>query len=399
MAAQVLQPPISRPATKSPARNAAPPASANRGADDGSHLDFDLNLAPARAPKRLKVPKQEVADLTAQLAIMTKSGLDLASALSSLAAQCERPLLAEVLRDVNELVLSGNTLSESLRQHPEVFDGAYVATIAAAEASGRMADVLQQLAQMQRNEMRLRTSIKSMLTYPVLLVAISSSVIATLVIFVLPRFADIFAQYEMPLPVLTRWLIATSVELKTRWWLWVPLAGLGIGGAAAWRLTETGQRMCDILLVHGSILKNVTRPLLTGRLCRLLGLLLNSGVPLLEGLKLCREAVGNQLYRAVVAEVSDSVINGRGMGTALMDAEIIPLSAREMLMTSERTGNLAEVATLLGEYYEEEAEAKMKQVVRLLEPLITVVMGAVVAVVVLSVMLPIFDLSNVASHQ
>jgi type II secretory pathway component PulF len=87
------------------------------------------------------------------------------------------------------------------------------------------------------------------------------------------------------------------------------------------------------------------------------------------------------------------------MGAALMDAEIIPLSAREMLLTSERTGNLAEVAALLGEYYEEEAEAKMKQVVRILEPLITVVMGAIVAVVVLSVMLPIFDLSNVASHQ
>lgn len=398
MAAQVIQPPMPRPAAKPSARSVQP-SSASRGADDGSHLDFDLNLAPARAAKRLKVPKQEVADLTAQLAIMTKSGLDLASALSSLADQCERPLLAEVLQDVNELVLSGNTLSESLRQHPEVFDGAYVATIAAAEASGKMAEVLQQLAQMQRNEMRLRTSIKSMLTYPVLLVVISSSVISTLVVFVLPRFADIFAQYEMPLPVLTRGLIAASVELKTRWWLWAPLAAAGVGGAAAWRLTEPGRRTLDILLVHGAILKNVTRPLLTGRLCRLLGLLLNSGVPLLEGLKLCREAVGNRLYREVVANVSDSVINGRGMGTALMDAEIIPLSAREMLMTSERTGNLAEVAALLGEYYEEEAEAKMKQVVRIIEPLITVVMGAVVAVVVLSVMLPIFDLSNVASHQ
>lgn len=399
MAAQVLSPPTSRAASKTPVRATPSSAPAGREVDEGAHLAFDLNLGPARAPKRLRVPKQEVADLTAQLAIMTKSGLDLASALSSLASQCERPLLAEVLHDVNELVLSGNTLSESLRQHPEVFDGAYVATIAAAEASGRMAEVLQQLAQMQRNEMRLRTSIKSMLTYPVLLVCISSSVIMTLVIFVLPRFAEIFAQNEMPLPVLTRALISTSVELKTRWWLWLPTVVLCIGGATAWRLTETGRRTIDVVLVRSAILRNVTQPLLTGRLCRLLGLLLNSGVPLLEGLKLCREAVGNRLYKAVVSDVSDSVVNGRGMGAALMDAEIIPLSAREMLMTSERTGNLAEVATLLGEYYEEEAEAKLKQAVRILEPLITVVMGAVVAVVVLSVMLPIFDLSNVANRQ
>jgi hypothetical protein len=150
---------------------------AGRANERESHLDFDLELEPTRAKRRLRVPKQEVADLTAQLAIMTKSGLDLASALSSLAAQCERPLLAAVLQDINELVLSGNTLSESLRQHPEVFDGAYVATIAAAEASGRMAEVLQQLAQMQRNEMRLRSSIKSLMTYPVLLVLISSAAI------------------------------------------------------------------------------------------------------------------------------------------------------------------------------------------------------------------------------
>ena len=112
--------------------------------------------------------------MTAQLAIMTKSGVDLASALTSLATQCERPYLADVLADVNELVMSGNTLSESLKQHPDVFDGAYVATIAAAEASGRMAEVLQQLAEMQRSEMRLRRSIKSLATYPIMLTSISS---------------------------------------------------------------------------------------------------------------------------------------------------------------------------------------------------------------------------------
>ena len=149
----------------------------------------------------------------------------MSSALSSLAAQCERPQLADVLRDINELVLSGNTLSEALRQHPEVFDGAYVATVAAAEASGRMADVLQQLAEMQRSEMRLRRSIKSLLTYPIMLTVISGSVIATLVVVVLPKFAAIFEQYNTPLPVVTRLLLGAVAEsCRSRWWLWIPLA-------------------------------------------------------------------------------------------------------------------------------------------------------------------------------
>ena len=400
MTAQTINNPSFRSPAPLPGRPRAGAATTARiAAPDHAAPDFDLESAPPRIAKKFRVPKQEVADLTAQLAIMTKSGLDLATALTSLAAQCERPVLAQVLQDVNELVLSGNTLSDALRQHPEVFDGAYVATIAAAEASGRMAEVLQQLAQMQRNEMRLRGSIKSLLTYPVLLTVIASSVISTLVVFVLPRFADIFAQYEMALPIVTQALIGVSLELKSRWWLWIPLAMAAVAGLCAWRSTAQGRRAIDGFLLFCPAIQNVTRPLLIGRTCRLLGLLLHSGVPLLEGLRLCREAAGNGLYKDLLGELADSVVNGCGMGAALAEAEIIPLSAREMILTSERTGNLAEVAHLLGEYYEEDAESRMKQMVRIIEPLITVVMGAVVAVVVLSVMLPIFDLSSVGNHQ
>jgi type II secretory pathway component PulF len=260
-----------------------------------------------------------------------------------------------------------------------------------------MPEVLDQLALMQRNELRLRGSIRSMLTYPILLTVISSSVIATLVIFVLPRFATIFEQYDMVLPVLTRGLIALSVELKTRWWLWIPGICAALGGAIAWRMTDGGRRKIDAFFLHCAILRNVSRPLFIGRTCRMLGLLLQSGVPLLEGLRLSRNAVNNRLYKDLLDDVADSVVNGRGMGPQLLEAQIVPRSAREMLMTAERTGNLSEVAILLGAYYEEEAENRMRQAVRISEPLITVVMGAIVAVVVLSVMLPIFDLSNIAS--
>ncbi|HMP08498.1 MAG TPA: type II secretion system F family protein, partial [Lacipirellulaceae bacterium] len=144
--------------------------------EDIAGLHESSNCATPR--RRGRVRRQDLADITAQLAIMIKSGVDLASALASLANQCERPQLAEVLCDVRDLVVGGNTLSDSMRQHADVFDGAYVATIAAAEASGRMAEVLQQLAELQRGELRLRRSIQSMATYPVLLTAISTGVVA-----------------------------------------------------------------------------------------------------------------------------------------------------------------------------------------------------------------------------
>jgi len=332
--------------------------------------------------------------MTAQLAIMTKSGVDLSSALTSLAVQAERPQLAEVLRDVNELVLSGNTLSEALKQHPEVFDPAYIATIAAAEASGRMAQVLEQLAAMTRNEMRLRRSIMSLLTYPVMLTAISSAVIAVLVVVVLPRFAEIFAQYDTPLPAITKVMLAVSLELKSRWWLWLPVLGAVGTGGVAWRFTEQGRRIWDGLLINGVVIRGVTRPLFIGRTCRLMGLLLQSGVPLLEALRLCKQAIGNRVYKDLLEELADSVVNGRGMEPPLSAAEIVPTSAREMIVTAERTGNLADVADMLGDYFEEEAETRMRALVRMLEPAITVGMGSVVAIVVMSVMLPIFELSS-----
>jgi type II secretory pathway component PulF len=374
------------------ARSAAAPAA--KGEMD---FGFDDEAAPA-ATRRTRIPKLEVADMTAQLAIMTQSGLDLSTALTSLAAQCERPALAEVLRDINELVHSGNTLSDSLKLYPDVFDGAYVATVAAAEASGRMAEVLKQLSTMQRSELRLRQSIKALLTYPILLTVIAGSVISILVVFVLPRFAQIFAQYEVALPVITRILLGIATEFKSRWWLWLPAIAAAVAGGFAWRATEGGRRTLDRLMLYGFGLRNVSRPLLIGRTCSLLGLLLQSGVPLLEALQLCRQAVANRVYKGLLDELCDNVVNGHGMAAALQEADIVPASAREMLITAERTGNLTEVSRLLGVYYEEEAENRMKQVVRLLEPMITVVMGAIVAVVVMSVMLPIFDLSTVASH-
>jgi type II secretory pathway component PulF len=261
-----------------------------------------------------------------------------------------------------------------------------------------MAEVLKQLSAMQRSELRLRQSIKALLTYPILLTFIASSVIGILIVFVLPRFAEIFSQYEVALPIMTRMLLGLATEAKSRWWLWLPLIAGAIAGLFVWRATDGGRRTIDNLFLHMFGVRNVTRPLLIGRTCSLLGLLLQSGVPLLDGLRLCRQAVSNLVYKELLTEVCDNVINGHGMGPTLLEADIVPASAREMLATAERTGNLMEVSQLLGVYYEEEAENRMKQVVRLIEPLITVVMGAVVAVVVLSVMLPIFDLSTVASH-
>lgn len=353
------------------------------------------NSSRPRGSKR-GVRLQDIAEFTSQLSIMVRSGIDAATALGSLSAQCQRPALAEVLMSVHQSVMAGTTLSESLRRHENVFDAAFVATVAAGEASGSLADVLIQLAEMQRNELRNRRTMRTLLTYPILLFVVSSSVVIGLVIFVLPRFAKIFDQYDMSLPIVTQMLITLASELRGHWWFWGPLVAVALLGGMIWRKTAKGRQMIDSFWVNAVVIRDVTRAKLTGRICRLLGMMLSNGVPILEGVKLTRNAVKNSLYRSLLSRVEEAVVNGRNLASVLQTAEIIPRSARDMLVTAEATGNITEVSKLLGEYYEEEAEARMRQLVGLIEPALTVGMGAVIAIVVLAVMLPVFDLSTLA---
>ncbi len=345
------------------------------------------------------IRKLEVAEVTAQLAIMTKSGVDLASAVTSLAAQCQRPALASVLDEVRESVLSGSSFSDALKPHPAVFNPTFVATVAAGEASGRMAEVLQQLASMQKNEIRRGREIRALLTYPVLLLLVSSSVLGALILFVLPSFTEIFSQYEMPLPVITQFLLAFADELRARWWLWGPLVGSTLIGFLVWRKTQSGRRSLDHFWIRGPLVGEICCGMCIGTTCRLLGLMLENGVTLLESLRLTRQAIRNTLYKNLLRDLEESVINGQGLGKVLQLSSVVPVSAKEMLVTAENTGNLNEVSGILGEYYEEESEAKLRQLVGILEPAITVVMGGVVAVVVLAVMLPVFNLSTFAAGK
>jgi type II secretory pathway component PulF len=361
--------------------------------------------APAPiAPKPLKkIPRfskpvrgKELANLTSQLAIMAKSGVDVASALQSLSRQCTHPTLKSVLFDVHENVLAGNSLSDSLLQYPTVFDHTFVASVAAGEASGRLPDVLQQLALLLRTQLKLRNSLRAMLAYPVLLTMVSSCVLLALILFVLPRFADIFADFEAPLPVITQILIAVSSELRNRFWLWIPIFSGLVVGAIAFKRSPRGRALWDRFTLQAPVFRDVTRMLLIGRSCRLLGLMVESGVPLLESIRLTRSSVKNLLFRQLFQQLEDDVLNGRGLTHALTENAFVPGAAAEMIMTAEKTGSIGPVTTMVGQHFEEEGEAKLKELVSIAEPVITVVMGLVVAVIVMSVMLPLFDLSSAA---
>ncbi len=340
--------------------------------------------------------KRDLLSVTTQLAIMTRSGVDLASAFHSLSQQCSSPTLRNILAQVHKDVTGGKSISDAMHAQASVFGDAYVASVAAGEAAGKLPEVLSRLAQFQRTEMRVRGTVRTLMAYPLLLSGVSSLVVLGLVMFVLPKFVDIFGQFEVSLPIITQVVVAISDVVRRHFLIWMPIAIGAVVGLIASRNMEAGRRKWDYALLNFPILRDITRAFYIGRTFRLMGLMIESGVPLLEGIRLTRNSVRNMLYRRLFDELEESILNGRGLASSLINAGFVPAVAAEMILTAERTGTLGMVTELMGEHYEEEGESKLRELATLLEPLIIVGMGVIVATIVMAVMLPMFDIATIA---
>jgi type II secretory pathway component PulF len=346
--------------------------------------------------ERGALSKRDLLSVTTQLAIMTRSGIDLASAFNSLSQQCSNATLRNVLAHVHRDVTGGKSISDAMQAQASIFGAAYVASVAAGEAAGKLPEVLGRLAQFQRTEIRVRATIRTLLAYPVLLSGVSSLVVIGLVTFVLPKFVDIFAQFDVTLPTITRIVVATSDLLRKHVVIWLPLVLASFVGLLISRNVEAGRKHWDSAMLNLPFLRDITRAFYIGRTFRLLGLMIESGVPLLEGIKLTRNSIRNILYRQLFDDLEDSILNGRGLANSLINAGFVPAVAAEMVLTAERTGTLGMVTELMGEHYEEEGESKLRELATILEPLIIVAMGVIVAAIVMSVMLPMFDIATMA---
>jgi type II secretory pathway component PulF len=268
--------------------------------------------------------------------------------------------------------------------------------VAAGEAAGKLPEVLSRLAQFQRTEIRIRGTVRTLLAYPVLLASVSSLVVIGLVTFVLPRFVEIFSQFEVPLPIVTQAVVALSDVLRTHVVIWLPLVVAAFVGLIVSRRVDAGRKHWDAAMLNAPVLRDITRAFYIGRTFRLLGLMIESGVPLLEGLRLTRNSVRNMLYRRLFDELEESILNGRGLANSMINAGFVPPVAAEMVLTAERTGTLGMVTELMGEHYEEEGESKLRELATIMEPLIIVFMGIIVATIVMAVMLPMFDIATMA---
>jgi type IV pilus assembly protein PilC len=341
-----------------------------------------------------RVKSSDLIDVLSQLSIMCQSGDDLAQALNTVAHQCPVPKLRSVLLTTYQDVSQGLKFSAALAKHPTVFTESMVAALAAGEQAGRIVDVLERMTRMMRKDQNLRSSIAAMLMYPAVLCSITLVVIGAMLFFVLPQFASIFRDMDREVPPLTSILLAIGSGLRAHWIVLGSIAGILVGLGVTFRNHPRVQSAVDHALLKAWIIRDSARALLTGRVFRLLGTMLDNGVPLLESIRLCRKAIRSSAFHAMFEKVEQEILQGEGMSQTLIDATFLPAGAAHMISTGERAGKLPSVLQSVGEYFEDEGERRLRTLVKMLEPAIIISLGGVVAMVVLSIILPLLDVTT-----
>lgn len=331
---------------------------------------------------------------TNQLAVMIDTGVSMNEALEACVHEGNSPRFARALGAVIERVEGGAELSSALAEHPRVFPQLYVSLIRASEASGMMGPILRRLAEHLEQHHELKRKIRGAVTYPIVMFLFAIGVTVFLLTFVLPKFTRIYAGREDKLPAITRWLLAFSDHLTT---FGPYLLGVLVVGVVAliWYLrTENGKRHWDGLKLRLPLVGNMFHKSCLARSLRTLGTMIQSGVSMLESVKLTSGVSGSRNYEQMWTEVYGQLEKGRQLSEALGENRNVPKAVNKMLHAGERSGQLGAVMERVAIFCEQELNAAIKAFTSLLEPAIVMFLGVVVGGLVLALLLPIFTISK-----
>ncbi|CAN5703675.1 type II secretion system F family protein [soil metagenome] len=341
------------------------------------------------------VSTRDIVIFTRQFATMINSGLPLVQSLDILAKQSENKVLRKVIEQVLYDVESGQTLADSLRNHPKVFPELYVNMVAAGEAGGILDTILLRLAVFLEKADALKRKIKGAMIYPSVIMTVAVGAVAVLLIFVIPTFQTMFADAGIPLPGPTQFVIFLSETLQQKWWALVLGIVMAVVALKQFYKTPSGQLTLDRLLLNLPIIGPMQRKAAIARFTRTLGTLVSSGVAILDGLEITAKTSGNRVLHDAIMESRSSIAGGETISEPLKKSGVFPPMVTSMINVGEQTGGLDEMLTKIAEFYDEEVDAAVEALLAALEPVMIVFLGVVVGGMIVSMYLPIFDMMNV----
>ena len=351
----------------------------------GKVRGFRVEFGPSR---------KDILHFTSQLAVMIRAGISLQDALEGIGSQCDNTKFKAVLRDLKMRIEEGNSFSQALAEHPQVFNNLYVNMVAAAEASGSLSDMLQKLAEYLDQETETRSQVKSAMVYPVIIAVMAVSVTVFLLCFVLPRFTLIFRGKEHLLPMPTVVLMASSAFLRHWWYVLVPAIGAALWGFYFFINTTPGRAWWDRTKLFLPLIRTLCRSLYITRGLHTMGVLTRAGVPILNTISITAHISGNVLYKEMWLNVYEEVRQGKKIAAALARSNLMPSSVVQMIRSGEDSGNMADVLRDISAFYGRELKAVIKAVTSMIEPIMIVCMGCLVGFIAMSIILPIFKMSS-----
>ncbi len=349
-------------------------------------LKMEINLRPGH------VKLKHLAVFSRQFATMVNSGLPILRALAILADQTESKELQKVLTQVRIDVEQGASLSGAMAKHPKAFNDLFVAMVRSGESGGVLDNVLLRLADMLEKEVDLRRKIKSAMTYPIAVVALVVLIMAAMLLFVVPQFESIYDQLGGTLPLPTRMLLAVSRGVRTYWWI-VILVGIGL---AFWfrrfKRAPQGRERVDSFKLRVPVFGALFHKTALARFSSTLGMLLRSGVPILQALDIVSQTVNNRVIAKAIGDVQTSVREGESIARPLSKHRVFPPMVVQMLAVGEETGAVDTMLDKVSDFYNSEVSAAVDSLTSLIEPLLIAVIGGCVGAAVIALYMPMFNI-------
>ena len=331
-----------------------------------------------------KLPQGELMHFSRQLAAFVRAGIPLVEAIEVIEEETEDKTLRVVLAGVRASLISGDTLSAALTPYETLFPQFYIDMVKAAELTGKVDDVLDDMSNYIKRDMEARGTIKSAAIYPIVILFVSIVTVVVLSVFVLPRFKVFFQSFKATLPLPTRMLIGVTDFLTAYWWaLLLGFVILVVSLMVAVRTTR-GRRIKDRMMLKMPVIGEVIRFSIVERFCRLLATMMEAGVPLPEAMAVLGQGTKNVLFQTGLADVRDAMMRGEGLARPLSASELFPGAVVQMVRVGENTGTLATQLEVASDYYGQELEYKIQHLTALFEPVVIILMGAAVGFVAIA---------------
>jgi type IV pilus assembly protein PilC len=344
-----------------------------------------------------KVTVKDVMLFTRQFSTMIDAGLPLVQCLKIMADQTDNPTLKRMLRDINNSVQSGATLSDALRKYPEHFDSLYCNLVAAGETAGILDTILKRLAEYIEKAEKLKRKVKGALAYPLIVMGVGVVVMLVIMIFVIPTFEEMFSSFGKDLPSLTQMVIDASNILINQWYIILPSLIAAFIGIKRFLKTDLGKLLFDTYSLKLPVFGDLLRKVAVSKFTRTLATMLQAGVPIITSLDIVAGTAGNKVVEEALLDSRSAIAEGRPLVDPLIESQVFPNMVTSMIAVGEEAGALDIMLIKIADFFDDEVDAAVETVMTMIEPMMIVFLGGTVGTLIIAMYLPIFGMGSAVS--